>query len=260
MKAIVISNAAAQIVWASEPVYLLVGEPQGSLVGADFVDFFEQRTDIEFSKVMEEAFDGKRDISVEAKFDSKRTKPVELEFVISAVEDPVSGDLLAYVSISVREPEKFVLLPVDATSILQANAADPFKEAYHLTSLSFADAQELFRRTEHLMEENKSFRKPTFDLSAAAKLLRSNTTYISHVINFFAGCSFTHYINHKRLGYFLQHHPVGQYATLDKQVILDSGFGSYHAFYRFVKKVYGYTPTKLIRSMATALEDVEAAE
>lgn len=246
MKAIIIGSIEGSIIWASETVYLLLQCESGSLIGRGFVEFFESNSDRPLRARLREAAEEHQMVTHPVTFRPEGTKkPIELVFEISPVDHPESKTLLLHIAVSRAPKLRSPRLPgVDVH--YGKDSERSFDETYQLSSLSFDDARKLFARLEDAMTEKSLYRDSDLTLAKCSRHLQTNTSYLSHVVNFFAGCTFTQYLNHKRLGYLLRKHPMGEGVSLDRDLIAEAGFGSYHTFYRYVKGRYGRTPMKLL--------------
>ncbi|MCX7697538.1 MAG: helix-turn-helix domain-containing protein [Bacteroidales bacterium] len=95
--------------------------------------------------------------------------------------------------------------------------------------------------------ETKLFLDPNINLLKVSKLLGTNTSYLSYVINKFYSSSFNELINHHRLEHArnLLKEVSGKY-TIEHIATL-AGFNSKSTFYRLFKSKYGITPKECMR-------------
>ena len=114
----------------------------------------------------------------------------------------------------------------------------------------------LFDRIEQLMSGEKTYRQKDVSLNMLAEKLSSNRAYVSKVINYFAGQTFSAYINSKR---------IAEAVTVlsDPEVLADNlGYSTLSTFYRAFCKETGCPPSKyrqvimLLKGAALASETV----
>lgn len=103
--------------------------------------------------------------------------------------------------------------------------------------------QELFNRLENLMKSEKIFRETDLTLDRIASLLDSNRTYVSSVINKYAGMTFPNYLNNYRIG-----EAISIISDPDRDIVLKAlcnelGYKSMTSFYRAFQKETGCTPS-----------------
>ena len=123
---------------------------------------------------------------------------------------------------------------------------ESFESRYKLTSLTFEHARDLFAKLDSEVTARQLYRDPEFSLSDATRLVGTNELYLSQAINFFSGHSFSAYINTKRVDYIREHAGGRREGTPVWKI---AGFGSYHAFYRYLRKHHGVTPHELLRGV-----------
>lgn len=106
---------------------------------------------------------------------------------------------------------------------------------------------ELVALFERNVIDNKLFLDPNINLLKVAKLLGTNTSYLSYVINRFYSLSFNELINHYRL----EHARTLLKEMSDKYTIehiaAQAGFKSKSTFYRLFKSKYGITPKEFMK-------------
>ena len=100
-------------------------------------------------------------------------------------------------------------------------------------------------------EKSKDVRDPNLSLLALAKLLNTNTTYMSEVINKHKGKNFNNYINELRINYIVEKLIQNPEYRQQKSSFLaeKSGFTSRTTFSTIFKSVTGKSPTQFINEL-----------
>lgn len=119
------------------------------------------------------------------------------------------------------------------------------------TTASVADERNrmLMKRIEQVMQDSTLYCDPDFSLNALAKMLQSNTKYVSQSINECTGQNFRSYINHLRIVEARKRLTDQEnYGHLTIQTISESvGFRSTSNFIISFRKVTGLTPSVYIK-------------
>ena len=92
------------------------------------------------------------------------------------------------------------------------------------------------------MDKEKGFLNPSLSIEEIARVLNSNRTYVSKLVNLYYGMSFRDYLNKKRLDYSKQLMNDEPDASLD-YISAKSGFQSSTQFIRKFRETEGLTPT-----------------
>lgn len=100
--------------------------------------------------------------------------------------------------------------------------------------------RELHEAFERLMENDKVFLQKNLRMDQLARMLHTNRTYISRIINEDYGCSFSDYINRKRIEYACSIMRSDNRIT-QEQVAEKSGFTQASSFSRAFKQYAGIT-------------------
>ena len=100
----------------------------------------------------------------------------------------------------------------------------------------------LFSRIEDMMKNGKIFKANDLTVEKLSEMLDSNRTYVSNVINKYAGMSFPNYLNQYRIN-----EAVAVISDTRQEVVLkalcnDLGYNSMTSFYRAFQKETGCTP------------------
>ncbi len=100
-------------------------------------------------------------------------------------------------------------------------------------------------------EQQKGFLSTTVSLSSLSKLLGTNSSYLSKIINHSKGKTFKNYLNDLRVAHAyteLQNDPQKRKYTIEA-IANDFGFKSAENFSKKFKVVYGMYPSKFLREM-----------
>ena len=92
------------------------------------------------------------------------------------------------------------------------------------------------------MEQDNGFLNPSLTIEEIARVLNTNRTYVSKLVNLYYGMSFRDYINLRRLEYSKQLMSDEPDASLD-YIAAKSGFQSSTQFIRKFRETEGLTPT-----------------
>lgn len=101
---------------------------------------------------------------------------------------------------------------------------------------------ELFNRLEDMMGREKVYRQKDISLDRLADMLKTNRTYLSNVVNKYAGVSLPKYINSYRI-----QEAISLVADTEKDIVLkaiceDVGYSSITSFYRAFQNETGCSP------------------
>lgn len=103
---------------------------------------------------------------------------------------------------------------------------------------------DLFNNMLNSIVNGKLYADPDFNVTELAKIMKSNTRYVSSAINTFSGLSFNHFVNRFRINESKK--LMAQY-DLNKsleQIMEESGFQNRATFYRAFKNEVGVTPNE----------------
>ncbi|MEY2905085.1 MAG: hypothetical protein RJA52_1101 [Bacteroidota bacterium] len=118
-----------------------------------------------------------------------------------------------------------------------------FPEKYIKSSLKGKKEALLFIEFVQIIEKNKLYLKADLKLSQISELLKTNTKYLSQVVNRFAGVGFFEFINQFRLITFKNLYWSGQYSNLTLYGLAqECGFRNKSTFFRVFKYITGKTP------------------
>ena len=248
MQAVVLSDADLNILWANERLQKLLNRPLEELRGTSFLLFMQEPEHGDLREALEKAaVEFTRVEHAVTFYVGKDKKPRRILFVIDPIKDEETGKI-AY---RIAQGERIRMPPQRSKA-----DSDAMQRTYRFSNLTLAEGQRLFERLNHEVTVNKLYLDKAFGIEHAAKLLHTNTTYVSQVINFFTDHTFPYYVNMKRISYLLNYvrnHPQESKTEIWRK----AGFGSYHAFYRFVKQSFGKTPKALFAEAIAKSEAIE---
>ena len=129
----------------------------------------------------------------------KSAPGVRITYRVSPVPEATPGDgtravLVAVATETLRQ----------APALLESDGEQRFHATYEHTSLSYADAVELYERLEAIMLAERLYLDKNLDLEAVCRRLQTNQLYLSQVVNFFAGENFRDYLNRKRIAHLVE--------------------------------------------------------
>lgn len=122
--------------------------------------------------------------------------------------------------------------------VMGSMSAYPFSDALH---------QRILAELEVLMNEEKIYKDPLLSLLNLAHRLRTNTAYLSRIVNDHYQVNFSTWVNRYRIEEAKKMLIVREY-TIEKIALL-SGFGSKSVFNKAFKNFTGLTPTAWLRKI-----------
>lgn len=205
----------------------------GDLIGMPLAEFLEGSTHWS-GQELDEKLDEETTFEVALALKSPRRRGPRLTFTVHPVQaaDHHFGNYLVVGTSDAVEAAR----PVVPMAI-------NFERSYQGTSLSFERAREMFDQLETLLRDEHVYRDPAISISSIARSLKTNTQYLSQVVNFFGGVRFSRYVNQYRLNALARRLRDDPELQLD-EVWSEAGFGSYSAFYRALRRNHAMAPTK----------------
>ena len=132
----------------------------------------------------------------------------------------------------------------------QEPSVDSKSDKYSKSALLDEQKEELIQRLNELMEFEKIYTKKDLTIVVVAKILNTNKSYISQVINEYLGINFSTYVNEYRVKEARRLFTDEQFRHLTIESIAgDSGFNSVSAFNNAFKKFTGLTPSYYLKSI-----------
>lgn len=129
------------------------------------------------------------------------------------------------------------------------------KEKYQTSSLKDSDQTLLYIKLCTLLQQEKLYLNPDLSLKELANRLRTNTRYLSQVINTLAGYNLQHFINTYRIEE-VKKKIIGQELkdlTL-YGIAQQCGFKNKSTFYKVFQEITGQTPRKYLKDMSLAFD------
>lgn len=112
-------------------------------------------------------------------------------------------------------------------------------------AISSERQNELFQQIVMVMNDTEVIANPDFDLNTLAKMLQSNSKYVSLAINNSSGNTFTSYLNECRIREASKRINDPAYSHLTLAAIANSvGYNSINSFNTNFKRIVGMTPSK----------------
>lgn len=122
------------------------------------------------------------------------------------------------------------------------------KPRYQSSSLSDTKALDIFASLNSLFENEKTYLDPSLKLKDLANILRTNTRYLSQVVNMHTGGNILHFINGFRIREVKRKIMDAKYAHLTTFGIAQyCGFKNKSTFYKVFREFEGVTPKDYIR-------------
>ena len=115
---------------------------------------------------------------------------------------------------------------------------------YAFSPLSDVKGQELFERLEGVMETGKVYQNNHLTIEKLAETLETNRSYLSRIINEYAGLNFSNYINKYRINEAVRILSDTENDIPLKALADELGFNSLSAFYKWFQKELGISPSK----------------
>ena len=128
-----------------------------------------------------------------------------------------------------------------ADSIVSDRDTEP---KYSVSSLTGKKGVELYEKLEKAMKTGKLYTDSELTLEKLAELMQTNRSYISQVINEYAGVSYKNYINSYRINDAIRILSDPDSDVQIKGLAFDLGFNSRQTFYQAFQNSFGMPPSK----------------
>lgn len=123
------------------------------------------------------------------------------------------------------------------------------KRTKNNNGINIKDEEKIYVKLKNLLEKDKIFRQKDLSESKLTKLLDSNTSYISSIINNRFGMSFKTLLNKYRIDEARQLLVSDEYSNYSIEGIANEvGYQSRSAFYQVFKQNTGMTPTDYVKT------------
>ncbi|MCB0625533.1 MAG: PAS domain-containing protein [Saprospiraceae bacterium] len=122
------------------------------------------------------------------------------------------------------------------------------KNKYQSSSLKGKEAARLFSALQQLMEEERLYRDPKLNLRQLSDRLKTNTKYLSQVVNLHGGGNLQSFLNSYRIEEAKQKLIQRQFGNLTLYgIAMQCGFKNKSTFYKVFKQLTGKTPLEFVR-------------
>lgn len=151
---------------------------------------------------------------------------------------------------SKEELTNFIAFEVDAQEVPDDSDIPlmQLREKYESSSLKGVEETHLFFRLKDLLKRQKLYLDPNLHLRDVATHLKTNTKYLSQVVNHQSGGNFQHFLNTYRVAEAQKKiiDPEFSHLTL-YGIALQCGFKNKSTFYKVFKEITGLTPKAYIQ-------------
>ena len=186
----------------------------------------------------------------------KRTRAVIIVSSVAALLIIICGALLIYYRLKMKgykqTVERYMNNFRQERNLRQQleKANSDLLEARKTGSLKEEKSDELFKKVQELMTEEKVYRDYTITLDKLANILGTNRTYLSQVVNEKSGKSFSSYINDFRLDEAVELLSDTTNTEPLKSIGISVGFASPSNFYTLFKQRVGVSPSVFRSNMS----------
>ena len=150
---------------------------------------------------------------------------------------------------SKNELTNFIAFEVDADKVPDKGIPLlEFKNKYQSSSLKGAEGADLFNRLKVMLQEDRLYLDPKLSLKGLADVLKTNTKYLSQVVNLHFGDNLQVFINKFRIEEAKQKLLREEFSNLTLYgIAMQCGFKNKSTFYKVFKQSTGKTPQEFIR-------------
>ncbi len=240
--AVILTDAQRRILWVNQSFTKLTGYAMSEVMGK-VPGTFLQGPASELDVIERLKYHLQKNLPVKDTITNyrKNGEAYKCKLLIYPIFNP-GGKLINFIAFEVDEKE----VPDDSNiPMLQ------LKEKYETSALKRGDEIFLFSRLQDLLIEKKLYLKPDIHLWEVAQELKTNTKYLSQVVNHQSGGNFQHYLNIYRVEEAKQKiiDPHFSHLTL-YGVALQCGFKNKSTFYKVFKEITGVTPNVFMKQHA----------
>lgn len=187
----------------------------------------------------------KAEIVVDTSTDSRYIIDDALRLSEICVPILVSGELFGVIDSEHPQKGFYTQKHMHLLTIIASLCSQRIKELTNKKPISFDQDNHYFKKLKSLIQVQKIYRDPDFNLGMAAELLGISASYLSTIINSISDKSFIDFINECRIGDVKKNLHSASFAHYTVVSIgLEAGFNSKSAFYAAFKKYCGMTPTQ----------------
>lgn len=234
---IILTDASKRILWVNQNFQALTGYSYGEALGK--TPKFLQGISTEKSKLLEisKALSDQIPVKTAITNYKKCGKPYLCELVIYPIFD--TNSTLC----------NFISFERDAThDVNQYSSLIPsLDNKYFTSSLKGNKELEIYFALRETVESEQLYLKADITISEVAKILKTNTKYLSQVINNIAQKNFLQFINEYRVGHYKRILSKEKLTHLTLfGLALQCGFKNKSTFYKVFKEVTGTTPREYL--------------
>lgn len=240
--AVVLTDAERQIIWVNHDFTLLTGYTLNEVAGKkpSFLQGVNTKPEdiATIRQYLQEMISFKYTIT-------NYTKE-NVEYKCSFIIHPIFDDE--------ENLTNFIAFEVDANKTDESKIPLlQLKEKYLTSSLKDSDQTLLYIKLCTLLQQEKLYLNPDLSLKDLANRLRTNTRYLSQVINTLAGYNLQHFINSYRIEEVKRKIIGDELKDLTLYGIAQQcGFKNKSTFYKVFQEITGQTPKKYLRDMNLA--------
>ncbi len=241
--AVVLTDAMRRIQWVNHDFTLLTGYSLLDVVGKKPSILQGENTSPEDVQYIRQCLEEKVPFKHSVTNYTKSKHEYNCSFVIYPIFDDE------------EELTNFIAFEVDADVVDESNVPLlQLNKRYTGSSLKDSDQTALYIKLCTLMQQEKLYLNPELSLKELANRLRTNTRYLSQVINTLAGLNLQNFINSYRVELVkkrILEDEVEDYTLYG--IAQQCGFKNKSTFYKVFREITGLTPKDFIRQQDAVL-------
>jgi PAS domain S-box-containing protein len=235
---IVLTDEKRQIQWVNHDFSLMTGYSMQEVLGKKPSILQGKNTDQKDIQLIKKYLDAKIPFKHKVVNYTKEQEEYNCCFTIFPIMNE-NKELTNYIAFEVNTD----IVDESTIPVLQ------LKERYQTSSLKKSDQMLLYAKLCALMQNDKLYLIPDLTLKVLANLLKTNTRYLSQVINSFAGINLQLFINTYRIQAVKQKMIEEEANLLTLYGIAQQcGFKNKSTFYKVFKEIIGKTPKDFIKN------------
>lgn len=175
----------------------------------------------------------------------RRNQQLQLLVFVIVIILSVAGFIWYFYSKKNKYYEKIVKQYKEQVSLSKQirELEDRNPDKYNKSSMSETKGSDLWERLTKSMENEKAYRESTLTIDKLASKLSTNRSYLSRVINEYAGINFNQYLNKYRIEEAIRSMTESNGECLLKSMAFDLGFKSTSGFNKAFLKETGIPPS-----------------
>lgn len=237
---IILTDASKRILWVNQNFPNLTGYSFGEALGR--TPKFLQGVNTEKDKLLE--------------INRALTDQIPIKSIITNYKKsgkPYSCELIIYPIFNTKsELCNFISFERDVTyeKEIDDQVLPSLDGKYYTSSLKGNKELEIYFSLRETLEREELYLKPDITISEVSKILKTNTKYLSQVINNIAQRNFLQFINEYRIEHYkrILSREKLEHLTLFG-LALQSGFKNKSTFYKVFKEVTGITPREYLQHL-----------